>query len=120
MTLREKAESLSHDEIETLLKRVEEVSAQNANLQQQLDWLKRQLFGPSSERRLLQDPGARQLAMGEVFTTHTDAPPAPTITVPGHARRRPQDPTDKGSESSRLRYDSSVPVEDVSIGARSP
>jgi transposase len=119
MSLRERIQPLSRDEIVSLLEEVSErsdaLAAQNAELQQQLDWLKRQLFGPSSERRVFQDPDARQLAMGEAFTMHTEASSAPTITVPGHARRRPQDPSDRASESSHLRYDSSVPVEEIEI-----
>ena len=42
-------------------------------LQQQLDWLKRQLFGVKSERRLGVDP-ARQLGLGEGFETAAGAP----------------------------------------------
>jgi transposase len=112
MTLREKVQSLSRDEIVSLL---EETSNRADELQQQLEWLKRQLFGPSSERRVLEDPSSRQLALGEAIATHPETSSAPSITVPSHARRRPQDPRDSASESSRLRYDASVPVEEIEI-----
>ena len=118
MTLQEQATSLSRNDITKLLfsqqERIDEVTAENTKLKQQLDWLKRQLFGPSSERRVLQDRSALQLALGEALA-HAEAAPAPAITVPSHARRRPKDPADRASDSGGLRYDHSVPVEEIEV-----
>ena len=118
MTLQEKAASLSRDDIADLLvsqqQRIDEVCVRNADLEHQLEWLKRQLFGSKSERRVLPDSHAQQLALGESFP-HTDTKPTPTITVPSHRRQQQRDRFDNASHSGGLRYDASVPVEEIEI-----
>jgi transposase len=110
MTLQEKAASLSRDEIATLL-----VSQQERidTLQQQIDWFKRQLFGSKSERRVLADASARQLALGE--TMAKDAPSPPSVTIPSHSRRQRQHPIEDAAEGSPLRFDPSVPVHVIEV-----
>jgi hypothetical protein len=64
MTLEEQAAALDHKDIVKLLVSHEAQSTEIAELRRQLEWLKRQLFGSKSERRLV-DPDGRQLSLGE-------------------------------------------------------
>lgn len=57
MDAREQARKMSTDEVVGLLER-------NAELERQLDWLKRQIFGRKSEK-LLQIDTSRQPTLGE-------------------------------------------------------
>ena len=79
-------------------------------LARQLEWFKRQLFGSKSERRLV-DPDGRQLDLGE--WNQGDAPES-EITIAEHRRRSRKRP-DEGAEESGLRFDPSVPVEEIRI-----
>ena len=62
--LEDKAAHLSRDEIVALLVSQQELTTRVEELQRQLEWFKRQLFGSKSERRLLA-PDGRQLFLGE-------------------------------------------------------
>ena len=99
MSNEERAASMSQNEIVSLL-------ASHQNLQQQLDWLKRQLFGSKSERHLSPDD-SRQLTFGELGQPEPIR--EPTVKVPSHERRltTSRDGIDEGD----LRFDDSVPVE---------
>jgi len=86
---------------------------QRRTLEQQLRWFKRQLFGPRSERRLLEaDP--TQLCLGEGLGTEArrEAPETAT-TVRRHVRRRR--PPRQGPDEKGLRFDDSVPVVTVEV-----
>src|SRR5262249_37213092 len=119
MTLDEKAASLSRDEIVSLLLEQEAITKRNAalaaeleDLRRQLDWLKRQMFGQKSERRLSPQDDAEQLALGESVGMPPAAPPS--ITIQEHARRAAK-PAWEGTSDSRLRFDPSVPVRDILV-----
>lgn len=86
-------------------------------LQIQLDWFKRQLFGAKSERRIFQDE-SRQLTLGELCQAEVEPATEPTIKAPGHARRS-QPSTGKGDEGD-LRFDDSVPVEQIVLPSGIP
>ncbi len=85
--------------------------ASHDRLTRHLEWFKRELFGSKSERRIL-DPDGRQLALGEwgqedVKTTE--------VTIGEHQRRtRPARPEKADDE---LRFDESVPVEEILLPA---
>lgn len=79
-------------------------------LQTQLDWFKRQLFGTKSERRISPDE-SRQLTLGELQQAEPEAAAEPTVKVPGH-ERRVGSKNGSGDEGD-LRFDDSVPVEQV-------
>jgi transposase len=81
------------------------------DLTRQLEWFKRQLFGSKSERRPM-DPADRQLSLGEWIDP---GKPGREITVAEHRRRsRPRpEPVDE----SGLRFDDTVPVEEIRISA---
>jgi transposase len=89
---------------------IAELLARNAELTRQLDWLKRQLFGTKSERRFV-DPDARQLSLGE--WKQEDAA-AGEITVAEHHRRSRGKPASQ-TESDDLRFDETVPVEEIRL-----
>jgi transposase len=85
--------------------------ASHDRLAQQLAWFKQQLFGAKSERRLL-GPDGRQLALGE---WGRDDIKTTDITVGEHQRRtRPARPETADDE---LRFDESVPVEEILLPA---
>jgi hypothetical protein len=111
MTLQEKAASLSREEIaELLVEQQERIDT----LQQQNEWFKRQLFGSTSERRVLPAADSRQLGLGEQLATTSDESP-PQITVPSHTRRGRKQPWEGTPDDSGLRYDPSVPVIKIEV-----
>jgi len=60
---------VSRDEINKL---VGALQTENAQLKQQLDWFKRQVFGSTSEKQL--EPNPYQLSLGEQFKPDENAP----------------------------------------------
>ena len=109
MTSHERAASMSRDEIAALIDENAALAARTDDLQPQLDWLKRQLFGEKSERRFDLDT-SRQLSLGEgIVEKPKAAPPIPEpIRVPEHARRKQRSEGDVLPEG--LRFDDSVPM----------
>jgi hypothetical protein len=81
----------SHAELVELVLRAERDQAQRdehiQELEEQLRWFKKQLFGRKSERRILDNP-ASQLCLGEVLDESTT--PAPEETVRSYSRRKPK------------------------------
>src|SRR5215470_4996596 len=107
MTLEEQAATLSPAAVVALL-------AENATLKRQVEWFKRQLFGRKSEKRLrVPDPDQLPL-VGMLATpvTSTDQPPPPTETVKAYQRRFRLMGADLADESE-LRFDDSVPVQEI-------
>jgi transposase len=107
MTWEEQAATLSPAEIVALL-------AENANLKRQLAWFQRQLFGRKSEKRL-REPDPDQLTLAGMLTTPVapaDQPPPPTETVTAYQRRFRLSGADLADESE-LRFDDSVPVQEI-------
>jgi len=86
MSYEQRAAEMSPTEVAALLARTDELKAQ-------LEWFKRQLFGPKSERRPVFESGS-QLWLGEnapagTSTTGVSEPPNPATTEPlktGHFR----------------------------------
>ncbi len=99
--------------------RVTELARENAQLKadlasvtQQLEWLKRQLFGSKSEKRLHLDP-AVQGNLLEALGVATPAPkPPPTETVT-YKRRKKQ--RDAAVNDSGLRFGEDVPREIIAV-----
>ena len=115
MTCDEQATTLDRKSIVELLtshqqltNSVDTLTARNAELTRQLEWFKRQLFGSKSERRQI-DADGRQLALGE--WTQQDGT---EITVAEHRRRSRRRP-EEGADEDGLRFDSTVPVEEIRI-----
>jgi len=107
MTLEERAATVSAAEIVALL-------AENAKLKRQVEWFHRQLFGRKSEKRL-REPDPAQLTLAGMLTTPVapaDQPPPPTETGKAYQRRFRLGGTELADESA-LRFDDSVPVQEI-------
>ena len=112
MKFEAQAASMSHEEVAELLAAHHSLKQSYDELAQQVAWFKRQLFGSKSERRICDSEG-RQLTLGELPPAEGTDPP--TIEVPAHRRRRS---THENSEDHKLRFDASVPVEEIVLGDR--
>jgi len=88
---------------------VAELLASHEELSQQVDWLKRQLFGRKSERRLC-DAEGRQLTLGEL--PEGEESDRSEIEVGAHRRRQRNEGT---AEDPKIRFDRSVPVKEIVI-----
>ncbi len=100
--------TVSADELAT---RNDKLHTRNDELQRQLEWFKRQLFGSKSERRVVDSDG-RQMFLGEIG--EQDAPAEESnVTVAEHQRRRRPQP--KEADEDGLRFDASVPVEEIRL-----
>ena len=102
---------MDRNDIVALLASHQEITARVAELTRQLEWFKQQLFGEKSERRFV-DPDSRQLALGEWRST--DAP-GTEITIAEHRRRTRPAPTEEQSGDDPVRFDESVPVEEIRL-----
>jgi transposase len=117
MTFDSQAEAMSREEIISLLKThhelqqsYEELQRSHDDLLRQVEWFKRQLFGSKSERRVF-DPEGRQLTLGEMF--RSSSPEVQEIEIAGY-RRRSKSGEDRSDEEA-LRFDPSVPVEEILV-----
>lgn len=84
---------------------------QRLQLEQQLRWFKKQLFGAKSERRIALDSPS-QLCLGEGVAEKTK-PALPETSVRSHQRRK-RKPREVSDESG-LRFDDSVPVKTIEV-----
>jgi hypothetical protein len=117
MTLEDRAAALSQAEIVALLRQNEVLAHQAAELQRQVEWFKRQLFGRKSERRL-REPDARQLPLAGLLPggeNPVDVPPPPTETVKAYQRRTRFAALEDAPDESGLRFDPSVPVAVIKV-----
>jgi transposase len=117
MTFDEQAATLDRKEVAALLASHQKLTASSkaqseeiAELRRQLKWFKRELFGSKSERRLV-DPDGRQLSLGE---WKQEGSPGTEITVAEH-RRRSTKRNDDTADEDKLRFDDSLPVEEIRI-----
>ena len=94
----------------------EHLLAENAELRRQLEWLKRQIFGPKSERRPIEDEGATTDLFARDEAPAPEARAKEKITYerdkPGAGKARGDAVTDEG-----LRFDADVPLETIEVGA---
>jgi hypothetical protein len=114
MTLEEQAATLRPPEILALLVQQRELQEQNAALKRQVAWFQRQLFGRKSEKRL-REPAPDQLTLAGMLTTPVapaDYPPPPTEAVKAYQRRVRLTGAEVADESE-LRFDASVPVQEI-------
>lgn len=82
-------------------------------LKAQLDWLTRQLFGQKSEKQIFPDTST-QPTLGEGMLSAAVAPESKLTLVPEHRRRLPKQPSREAGDPL-LRFDESVPVEEIVI-----
>jgi len=96
----------SHDSLEQSHRSLRE---EFEDLSRQLEWFKRELFGRKSERRI-RDGDGRQLTLGELpKAVESDSA---EIEVGAHRRRRRNEGV---AEDPKVRFDSSVPVEEMVV-----
>jgi len=87
---------------------------QNAELQRQLDWFKRQLFGSKSEKQI--EPNPFQLSLGEQFKSPesvSDDTPKQKISYERGKGKKAR-PDDCVTESG-LRFDACVPIKTITL-----
>lgn len=94
--------------IEVPRRQFEAMTQQLTQLQQKLDWFKRQVFGPKSEKRL--GEAAEQIALFAAKPPEADAP-GNAIMVPAHARRKHR--TGEEVNDTGLRFGPDVPVRTI-------
>ncbi|MGB7299695.1 MAG: transposase [Burkholderiaceae bacterium] len=89
------------------------MQSQISQLQSQLDWFKRQLFGPTSEKRPLTDEEQLALFAAHQFVVDGDVDANAAVTVPEHKRRKHR----AGDEvnDSGLRFGPDVPTKIIVI-----
>ncbi|MFQ5745535.1 MAG: IS66 family transposase, partial [Acidobacteriota bacterium] len=106
------AESVGIADTRSLTEENQQLREQVAQLQQQLDWFKRQLFGQKSEKRTIIDPAIQ----ADMLSPSSSSEPPPvepkeTITYTRAKKQRTSDTvTDKG-----LRFDASVAVRVIEL-----
>jgi len=93
------------DQLQTALSRI-------TDLQQQVDWFKRQLFGRTSERRLEFDE-AEQASLFETLGIKT--PPEEEVPTQEIRYRRREKRRDGSVNEVGLRFDETVPVEVIEV-----
>jgi len=118
MTFDEQAASLDRNGIVEILVSNQELAARVDALTRQVEWFKQQVFGSKSERRL-PAPDGRQPSLGAWAQGDTPADPT-TITIAEHRRRRGTEPRTDDLDESGLRFDESVPVEEIRIPSSTP
>jgi transposase len=89
---------------------------QLGELQRQLDWFKRQLFGRKSERRLVQ-PDPQQGTLGGSFDeVPAQRPAVPKIRIEAHEReRKPRCAGEAGEDAQPFFDEAKVPVEVIEV-----
>ena len=111
MTFDEQAATMDRKKVAALLASNQQLTDRVDDLTRQLEWFKRQLFGSKSERRLV-DPDGRQLSLGEWVEP---GQPGTEITVAEHRRRSKPTRRDDQPDADKLRFDESVPVEEIRV-----
>ncbi len=117
MSYESQAASMSTIEIASLMKSHDEqkisITEQKQSITeliQRVAWFERQLFGTKSERRIF-DVNGDQLTLGEVRQGGDTE--SETVNVGGHRRRRSPDKSE--TDDQLLRFDPSVPVQEITI-----
>ena len=110
MTFDEQAAAMDRKSVAALLASHQQLRGRVDELTRQLEWFKRQLFGSKSERRWV-DPEERQLSLGEWRSKDGEGK---QLTMAEHLRRV-RTSRDDTPEKDGLRFDESVPVEEIRL-----
>jgi transposase len=128
MSIEKRAAALTKEKVAALLvanesllekfnreaEKVRERDSRIAELEQELKWFRRQIFGQKSEKRILGSLANRQLYLGQMLEVPAKPPPV-TETVKTYERRQRRKFPDLGDDESNLRFDASVPVEEIEV-----
>jgi transposase len=106
-------EEISQASREELIELVLSSEARREELEQQLRWFKKQLFGTKSERRPTVSDDASQLCLGEISRAPRAEAEAEMATVQAHQRRK--HPKAQTREEPGLCFDDSVPVKTILV-----
>jgi transposase len=99
-------------DLASLSSRFTALSAEHAAVKQQLEWLKRQLFGAKSEKRLDIDPGVQ----GNLFAAlGVAAPPPKEIPTETNSYQRRKKARDGAVNDTGLRFGDDVPREIIAV-----
>ena len=91
----------------------QQLHEQVAALKHQLEWFKRQVFGRTSEKRLIDIPGQGNLLQGLV-ETHVGQHDVPTEQVT-YERKKPNKARHNSVNDSGLRFDETVEVKEIRL-----
>jgi transposase len=100
--------------VQQLQQTVHAQAAQIQQLQGQIEWFRRQLFGAKSERYVAQ-PDARQLHLGEVLGVPSAVVPESTRKVAGHDRRRANSDFTEDTSVASFFDETRVPVQVIEV-----
>ncbi len=108
--LNEKCQELSKSQ-----KALSNKESELQSLKIQLKWLKTQLFGAKSERRVIDSSNSRQLPLGFPLET-PELPPAPSVTIKSYERnQRKEGKVELTEANCRLKFSKDVPVEVIEL-----
>jgi transposase len=96
---------------EAMQAKFESMQAQILSLTEQVDWFKRQLFGPKSEKRYVPDEGEQGSLFAAPDVVDQDQPAA--VAVPAHTRCKHR--TGQEVNNAGLRFDPNVPVREIKL-----
>jgi len=91
----------------------EKQAARLAELEAQVKWFQKQLFGKKSEKRIFEPP-KEQMYLGEQFEKQT-AVAEETKTVQEHERKKGRKKTTDGENKNLFFDEETVPVEDIEV-----
>ena len=101
-------------DIEALASQMAALVEQNKELQHQNEWLKRQLFGPKSEKRV--EPNPYQMSLGEELKAPDDIPDVrPKQKISYERGVGPKVRAEDCVTESGLRFDDTVPVKNIRL-----
>ena len=104
--------SLSAASAQNLVKAVGVLREENSQLKRRIQWFEKQIFGPKSEKRLIEDP-AQQSLLGGAVSTEPEETDKVTVTYQrgkGKKQRADDCVTDTG-----LRFSDDVPLQVVPV-----
>jgi hypothetical protein len=104
--------ALPRQQFEALQSQLRTQDDEIAQLKQQLDWFKRQVFGTKSEKRL-EDAVSDQAALFQAALASGQGKPAPTIDVPAHKREKRRTGDEVNDEG--LRFGQEMPVREIRL-----
>ncbi len=103
-------------DVSALRQRNAELQHNIESLKEQIDWFRRQIFGPKSEKRIV-DADPSQLHLGQFLQVPDQAPAPAERDVPAHKRRAPRSNFSEGAkDESNLFFDEArVPVKVIEL-----
>jgi transposase len=110
-TISDATVALPRQQFDALQSTLRTQGAEIAQLKQQLDWFKRQVFGEKSEKR--PDPDSEQAALFNALAAADLADTSTTVEVPAHKREKHR----SGDEvnDTGLRFGPEVPLKEITL-----